>query len=107
MTKDKNDKVKMTPIGDRLIVRQDKAPTESAGGIHLPRSTNELEKPNTGEVLAIGPGKLLDDGSRGEMEAEVGDVVVFPKFGGQIIGGDDGSDLVAFHMPDIIAITNK
>ena len=107
MSAAKDNKLKMKPIGDRLIVRQDKAPTESAGGIHLPATTNELEKPNTGEVLAVGPGKLLDDGSRGEMEAQVGDVVVFPKFGGQIIGGDAGSDLVAFHMPDIIAITNK
>ncbi len=72
----------------------------TAGGIVLP--DNAKEKPQRGTVLAVGPGKLLDNGSRGQVAVEVGDQVIFGKYGGTEIEVD-GTDVKILRESDILA----
>ena len=70
----------LKPLGDRVVVKAIEAETTSRGGIVLPDTAKE--RPQTGEVLAVGPGKTLDNGSVAAMEIKVGDKVVYSKYGG-------------------------
>ena len=73
--------VKMKPLGDRVVIEPSEDDAEkSAGGIYIPDTAKE--KPQKGKVVAVGPGKLNDDGSRSPMELAVGDTVVYSKYGG-------------------------
>ena len=82
-------KIKIRPLDDRVVVTPLEAESRTAGGIVLPDSAKE--KPQRGTVLAVGPGKLLDSGKRGELSVTVGDQVIYGKYGGTDIevGGDD------------------
>ena len=82
-------KVKIRPLDDRVVVTPLEAETRTAGGIVLPDSAKE--KPQRGTVVAVGPGKLLDSGKRGELSVQVGDQVIYGKYGGTDleVGGDD------------------
>ena len=72
--------VNIKPLGDRIVVKViDEAETTS-GGIFIPDTARE--KPQKGEVLAVGPGKVLDNGQREPMEVKVGDRILFTKYGG-------------------------
>lgn len=71
------------PLHDRVVVTRDEDETVSAGGIVLPDSANE--KPSRGEVIAVGPGKLLDSGERQAMDLKQGDKVVFGQYGGSTV----------------------
>jgi chaperonin GroES len=73
---------KIKPLGDHVVVKQLKKEEVTASGIVLP-DTVEKEKKAEGEVVAVGPGKLLENGSRGAMDVKVGDVVIFEKWGGE------------------------
>jgi chaperonin GroES len=73
-------KIKIRPLDDRVVVRPTDAEEVTAGGIVLPDSAQE--KPQRGTVIAIGAGKLLENGSRGELSVAVGDQVIYGKFGG-------------------------
>ena len=77
------------PLHDRIVVRRIDAEEKTAGGIIIPDTAKE--KPQRGKVLAVGPGKLLDSGKRGELSVAVGDEVIYGKYGGTDIelGGDD------------------
>jgi chaperonin GroES len=81
-------KFKVRPLEDRVIVEPMEAESVTAGGIVLPDSSKE--KPQRGTVVAVGPGKQLDDGKRGELGVAVGDEVVYGKYSGTEIeiGGD-------------------
>lgn len=68
------------PVADQLIVEQTEGGEEMVGGLYIPDTAQE--KPNKGVVLAVGPGPLLEDGSRGPMECEVGDEVVYGEYAG-------------------------
>ena len=70
----------LKPLGDRIVVKTVEAEETSAGGIILPDTAKE--KPQTAEVLAVGPGKTLDNGSIAAMEIQVGDKVVYGKYAG-------------------------
>jgi chaperonin GroES len=72
--------VTLKPLGDRVIVEPIEKEEMTAGGIYVPETAKE--KPQEGKVLAVGPGRLLDDGSRSEMEVKVGDRVIFAKYAG-------------------------
>ena len=72
--------MKFVPLGDRVLVRRTDEEETSEGGIVLPGSA--AEKPSQGEVLAVGPGKITDDGKRIPMELKVGDSVVYSKYAG-------------------------
>ncbi len=74
-------KVAFKPLGNRIVVEPSSEETEmSAGGIYIPDTAKE--KPQEGVVVAVGPGKLSDDGKRIPMEVGVGDKVVYSKYGG-------------------------
>ena len=70
----------LKPLGDRIVVKAIEADEKTSGGIVLPDSAKE--RPQTGEVLAVGPGKTLDNGTVAAMEVKVGDKVVYSKYGG-------------------------
>lgn len=70
--------MKIRPLQDRVIVKRKEEETKTAGGIVLPGSA--AEKPSQGEVVAVGPGRVLEDGQVRPLDIKVGDVVVFGKY---------------------------
>ena len=93
-------KIKIRPLDDRVVVEPMAAEEVTAGGILLP--DNAKEKPQRGTVIAVGPGKLLDNGSRGTLSVAVGDEVIFGKYGGTEIE-IDGEEVKILRESDILA----
>lgn len=89
------------PLGDKVVVEPLEEEEKSPGGIILPDTAKK--KPQEGVVVAVGPGKILDDGSRGEMAVKVGDRVIYAKYGGSEVT-IDGKDLVILDQDSIYAI---
>lgn len=81
--------MKLKPIADRVLIRRDQAPGATKGGILLPDVAKE--KPTRAEVLAVGPGRLLADGTRGAMQVKPGDVVLLGKYAGNDVEVDGES----------------
>jgi chaperonin GroES len=73
----------LRPLGDRIVVKPGEEEEVTKGGIVLPDTARK--KPREGEVLAVGPGKLLENGQRAPMEVSVGDTVVYSEYGGTTI----------------------
>jgi len=92
--------VKLQPLGDRVVVKPLPKEDVTKGGIVLPDTAKE--KPQEGKVLAIGPGKLTDDGKRIAMDVKVGDVVIYAKYGGTEIK-ENGDELIILRESDILA----
>ena len=92
--------VNLQPMADRLVVRPIEREEMTKGGIFLPDTAKE--KPQEGEVLAVGPGRLSDEGKRLEMGVSVGDIVIYAKYGGTEIKIDD-EDVVILRESDILA----
>lgn len=95
---------KVRPLEDRLLVKRVEAEQKTAGGIILPDSAQE--KPQKAKVVAVGPGKLLDNGERAPLDIKVGDVVVFSKYGGTEISVDDEEHLILSES-DVLAVVTK
>lgn len=93
-------KVKIRPLDDRVVVEPISAEETTAGGIVLPDSAQE--KPQRGTVVAVGPGKLLDSGERGGLSVDVGDEVIYGKYGGSDVEVD-GDDVKILRESDILA----
>ncbi len=93
-------KFSLRPLDDRVVVEPLAAEETTAGGIVLPDSAQE--KPQRGKIVAVGPGKLLDSGERGELSVTVGDEVIFGKYGGTEIE-IDGADVKILRESDILA----
>ena len=93
-------KVKIRPQDDLVVVEPTEAEETTAGGIVLPDTAKE--KPQRGRVLAVGPGRLLDSGNRGELSVSVGDEVIYGKYGGSDIE-IDGEDYKILRESDILA----
>lgn len=89
------------PLHDRLVVRRLEEETTSAGGIVLPDSATE--KPSQGEVLAIGPGKTLDNGDVKALDVKVGDKVIFGQYGGSTVKLD-GEELLILSESEIFGV---
>ena len=89
-----------TPSEDRVVVEPLQAEETTAGGIVLPDAAQE--KPQRGTVVAVGPGRLLDTGKRGELSVTVGDEVIYGKYGGSDIEVD-GDDVKILREGDILA----
>ena len=89
----------LKPLDDRVVVEPVDAETTTAGGIVLPDTAKE--KPQRGKVKAVGPGRLLDTGSRCQMSISVGDEVLFSKYGGTDIEVD-GKDVKILRESDIL-----
>lgn len=94
----------LKPLGDRIVVKALEAETTSAGGIVLPDTAKE--KPQQGEVLAVGPGKLLDNGQRSTIDVQVGDKVVYSKYGGTEIKVG-GEEVIILRADDVLGVLNK
>ena len=93
-------KVKFVPLADRIVIMPEGREQTSRGGIHLPDTMKE--RPQKGEVIAVGPGRVTDDGTRIPMELAVGDQVLYSKYAGtEFKDGEDeylfiqGSDVLA------------
>lgn len=93
-------KFKVRPLDDRVVVEPMEAEQVTAGGIVLPDSAKE--KPQRGKVVAVGPGKLLESGKRGELSVTVGDQVIYGKYGGTDIEVN-GDDVKILRESDILA----
>ncbi|BCX12496.1 MAG: hypothetical protein KatS3mg067_1434 [Thermosynechococcus sp.] len=89
------------PLGDRIFVKVSESEERTAGGILLP--DNAREKPQVGEVTAVGPGKLTEDGKRQPMDVKVGDKVLYSKYAGTEVKLA-GEDYVLLSEKDILAI---
>ncbi len=89
------------PLHDRVVVRRVEEETTSAGGIVLPDSA--AEKPSQGEVLAIGTGKLLDNGDVRALDVKVGDKIIFGQYGGSTVK-IDGEELLILTESEIFGV---
>lgn len=89
------------PLGDKVVVEPLEGEDKSPGGIILPDTAKK--KPQEGVVVAVGPGKVLDDGKRAAMAVKVGDKVIFAKYGGTEVTVE-GKDLVILDQDSIYAI---
>jgi chaperonin GroES len=89
------------PLHDRVVVRRLEEEKTSAGGIVLPDSA--AEKPSKGEVIAVGNGKILDNGDVRKLDVKVGDKVLFGKYAGNEVKVD-GEDLLVMREDDIMAV---
>ena len=94
-------KLNIKPLGDKVIVKRVEAEGKTAGGIVLPDSAKE--KPKRGIVLAIGNGRLLDDGTRSEMQLKKNDEVIFTSYAGTEIKVD-GDEYMIMDESDILGI---
>ncbi len=91
---------KLQPLGDRLVVKPTESQEKTKSGIYLPDTAKE--KPQEGKVVAVGPGKMTDEGKRIPMDIEVGDIIIYAKYGGAEIKLDE-EELIIMHESDILA----
>ncbi|MBI2836384.1 MAG: co-chaperone GroES [Chloroflexi bacterium] len=91
---------KLEPLADRLVVKPIEKEEKTKGGIILPDTAKE--KPQEGEIVAIGPGRLSEDGKRIAMDVKVGDIVLYARYGGTEIK-IDSEDLIILRESDILA----
>ena len=95
---------KLEPLADRLIVKPIEQEEVTKGGIFLPDTAKE--KPQEGEVIAVGPGRMTDDGKRIAMDVKVGDRVIYAKYGGTEIK-IEAEELMILRESDILAKKSK
>ena len=100
MAKGKGEK-KIQPLSDRVVVKPLEESEQMRGGLYIPDTAKE--KPSQGEVVAVGPGKLSDDGTRLDMDVKVGDKVLYGKYSGTDVTLEGGEYLI-LRESDILAI---
>jgi len=91
----------LKPMGDRVVVKPKGREETTKSGIVLPDTATE--KPQQGEVLAVGPGRQLDNGKRAELDVKIGDLVLFAKYSGTEFKLDD-DDLLVLSERDVLAV---
>jgi|TARA_B100001057_G_scaffold403059_1_gene415204 chaperonin GroES len=96
--------MKLRPLHDRLVVKRLDNEKTTASGIVIP--DNAAEKPDQGEVVAVGNGKILDDGKTRAVDVKVGEKILFGKYSGQTVK-IDGDELLVLREDDIMAIIDK
>ena len=97
----KKSKIKLQPLGERVVVERDTQDEVTSGGIVLPGSAQD--KPARGTIVSVGDGKLLDDGSRAQLQVKVGDHVIFSSYAGETFQvGDD--EVLLMREDDILAV---
>jgi chaperonin GroES len=94
----------LKPLSDRVIVKAITAEETTRGGIVLPDTAKE--KPQEGEVLAVGPGKLMDSGKVATMDVKIGDRVVYSKYGGTEVKVN-GDELIVLRQDDILGVVEN
>ena len=93
--------MKLRPLHDRVIIKRLEAETKSAGGIVIPDTA--AEKPDQGEVIAVGKGKILEDGKVRPLDIKVGDKILFGKYSGQTVR-IKGDELLVMREEDIMGV---
>jgi chaperonin GroES len=93
--------MKIRPLHDRVIVKRLESETRTAGGIVIPDSA--AEKPVQGKIVAVGKGKILEDGSVRALDVKVGDKILFGKYSGTEVKVD-GDELVVMREEDVMAV---
>jgi chaperonin GroES len=96
--------MKIRPLNDRVVVRRKEEEEKTSGGILLPGSAKE--KPNQGEVVAVGPGKLLDNGEVRALSLKVGDQVLFGQYSGNNVK-IDGEELIILTETEVFGVIEK
>jgi len=96
--------MKIRPLHDRIVVRRLEEERKSAGGIVIP--DNAAEKPDQGEVIAVGNGKILDDGKVRPLDVKVGDRVLFGKYSGTAVK-IEGDEFLVMREEDVMGIIAK
>jgi len=94
-------KIKLQPLGDRVVVERDESEEVTAGGIVLPDTAKD--KPARGKIVSVGDGRLLDDGTRAAFQVKVGDHVLFSSYAGDEFKMDD-RELMLLREEDILAV---
>ena len=97
-------KVNIKPLEDRVVVQANEAETTTASGIVIPDTAKE--KPQEGTVLAVGPGRVDDNGQRIPIDVEIGDVVLYSKYGGTEVRYH-GEDYLVLSARDVLAVVEK
>ncbi len=93
--------MKFKPLKDRILVKYSEEDEKSSGGLYIPDTAKE--KPQKGEVIAVGPGRITDDGKLQKMDVKVGDVVLFDKYSGSKITMDNVEYLI-IREDDVLGI---
>ena len=97
--------MKVKPLGDRIVVRRSQAEDKTAGGILLPDSAKN--KPQKGKVLAVGPGRLLKDGTRQPLQVKAGDTVLFTNWAGDEFKELQGQNVLLMREEDVLAVLDE
>ena len=92
---------KIQPLADRVVVKPLEEEEQMRGGLYIPDTAKE--KPQQGEIVAVGPGKLSDDGTRLELDVKVGDKVLYGKYSGTDVTLD-GEELLILRETDVLAV---
>jgi chaperonin GroES len=96
--------VTIKPLEDRLVIQAVEAEQTTASGLVIPDTAKE--KPQEGNVIAVGPGRVDDNGNRVPLDVAVGDKVIFSKYGGTEVKYD-GKELLLLNARDILAVVQK
>jgi chaperonin GroES len=94
-------KIKLQPLGDRVVVKREEAETTTSGGILLPDAAQD--KPARGKIVSVGDGRLLDDGTRSAFQVKVGDRVIFSSYAGETFKVGD-EELLLMREDEILAV---
>ena len=96
--------ITIKPLEDRIVIRQVDSEEKTASGLYIPDASKE--KPQEGEVLAVGPGRVDDNGNRVPVDVKVGDHVIFSRYGGTEVKYD-GEELQILSARDVLAIVER
>ena len=99
-TKSKS-RIKLQPLGDRVVVQREEAETTTSGGIVLPDTAKD--RPSRGRIVSVGDGRLLDDGTRSPFQVKVGDRVIFSSYAGETFKVGD-EELLLMREDEILAV---
>ena len=94
-------KIKLQPLGERVVIQREESEDRTAGGILLPDSAKD--RPSRGTVVSVGDGKMLDDGTRSKLQVSVGDRVIFSSYAGETFKVSD-EELLLMREDEILAI---
>ena len=94
-------RIKLQPLGDRVVVEREASEEVTAGGIVLPDSAKD--KPARGTIVSVGDGRLLEDGTRGQIQVAVGDRVIFNSYAGESFEVED-DEFLLMREDDILAV---
>jgi chaperonin GroES len=98
--------MKVRPLGDRIVVQRHEAQEKTAGGILLPDAAKD--KPQKGKVLAVGPGRLLKDGTRRPLQVKVGDTILFTMWAGdEFKKHQTGDNILLMREEDVLAVLDE